>query len=197
MTIFPTAYFGSISYFKSLCRAEFPLIEAKEHFMKQTCRTRCSILGANGEQQLSIPVFRKNGSKTAIDEVEISSAEQWQKIHWKSIESAYASAPFFEDYDRELKELIFQEETNLLRFNALVTEKVFALLDISFTCNFTEKFQGANKKNNLCSHDFELPAPIKPYFQVFSDRDEFKPNLSILDVLFNEGPMARNWLLDN
>lgn len=193
MDLFPTAYFGSIAYFRALVNAKNPIIETKEHFIKQTCRSRCTILGANGIQQLSIPVIRKNGSKTSIDEVEISD-ENWQKIHWKSIESAYASAPYFEAYDREVKALIFQKETNLLKFNQVITEEILSLLDLDFTVNFTEKYSAETCKKNHLAIDFEAATPIKKYIQVFSENSQFHSNLSILDLLFNEGPMARNWL---
>lgn len=195
MDLFPTAYFGSIAYYRLLVEANQPIIEAKEHFIKQTCRTRCSILGANGVQQLSVPVIRKNGSKTSMDEVQVSSTDNWQKVHWKSIESAYASAPYFEAYDREIKQIIFHKESNLLRFNQMLTKECLSLLDISLEVQFTHQYSADVAKKNYLNFDFEASIKTAPYFQVFSEEGSFLDNLSILDLLFNEGPMGRNWLL--
>ncbi len=83
--IFPTSYFGNLSYYSALIKEFSIIFEAKEHFIKQTYRNRCEVLTGNGIQAISIPVIRKNGSKTAIDEVEISNDTDWKKDHWKAI----------------------------------------------------------------------------------------------------------------
>ena len=91
--IFPTSYFGNLSYYSALIKESSIVFEAKEHFIKQTFRNRCELLTGNGIQFISIPVLRKNGSKTSIDEVEISYDTDWRKDHWKAIESAYSNSP--------------------------------------------------------------------------------------------------------
>lgn len=197
ISIFPTAYFGNISYFQELVNSEEIRIEAKEHFVKQTIRTRCSILGANGIQQLSIPVIRPNGSKTTMHDVLISEVEPWQKIHWRSIESAYASAPFFEEYDKEVKQLIFQEETNLLKFNARIITEILKLVDFEKEISHTEAYEINKKMQDFRTVDFEAPLTMKKYIQVFGENNHFSSNLSILDLLFCEGPMARKWLINS
>lgn len=197
MDLFPTAYFGSIHYFREIYRATSPLIEVYETFPKQTIRTRCSILSSNGIQRLSIPVIRKNGSKTIIKDIEISCTEKWQKDHWKSIESAYASSPFFDAYDREVKELIYSDETNLLSFNKSITESIFSWLDIDLKLKETNAYDFSPPGVDFRSFDFESDLQTKKYVQVFSDKTNFTPNLSILDVLFCEGPMARNWIVNS
>lgn len=197
MDLFPTAYFGSIHYFRELYHAEQPLIEAHENFPKQTGRSRCSILSSNGVQRISVPVIRKNGSKTVISDVEISQTEKWQKDHWKSIESAYASSPFFEAYDQEIKELIYSNELNLLVFNSTITERLFSLLDINFELKKTSGYHFATNDKDLREFDFEAHHPCRKYIQVFNDKSAFIPNLSILDLLFCEGPMARNWIVNS
>ena len=87
--IFPTAYFGSISYYKSLFSFSSILIEGNENFIKQSLRNRCDIATSNGILQLSVPVRKINGSKTKSKVIEISNDTNWQKNHWKAIESAY------------------------------------------------------------------------------------------------------------
>lgn len=195
MDLFPTAYFGSIYYFSEICHSKRPIIEAHEHFIKQTGRTRCSILSANGIHRLSIPVIRKDGSKTEMADVTISTTEKWQKDHWKSIESAYSAAPYFDAYDREVKELIYQPEVNLLKFNAQITKKIVSLLDLDYQFEQTTSFVHSTEDVDYRSTDFEAPVECNPYIQVFSEKSNFSTNLSILDLLFCEGPMARNWIL--
>jgi hypothetical protein len=197
MEIFPTAYFGSIYYFKLLYQSQQPLIEAHEHFIKQTVRTRCTILGAKGIQRLSVPVIRKNGSKTEIDEVTIGQTEKWQKDHWKSIESAYASSPFFDAYDQEIKTMIYQQEENLIVFNKNVTQQLFELLDLNKEIDQTAAFIKTPETVDFRSFDFESSQKCKSYIQVFASKENFVPNLSILDLLFCEGPMARNWIVNS
>ncbi len=197
LAVFPTAYFGNIAYFAELAKSTSPIIEGKEHFVKQTIRTRCSIMGANGIQQLSIPVIRPNGSKTLMENVLVSETDPWKKIHWRSIESAYASAPFFEEYDQEIKQLIFQEETNLLKYNQRITEEILQLLDINLELGRTESYETTNELVDFRMVDFESPIDMKKYIQVFGDSNQFSANLSILDLLFCEGPMARKWLINS
>ena len=197
LAVFPTAYFGNIAYFRELVNSTAPFIEAKEHFVKQTIRTRCSIMGANGIQQLSIPVIRPNGSKTLMEDVLLSETDPWKKIHWRSIESAYASAPFFEEYDQEIKQLIFQPEVNLLNYNLRITEGILQLLDFNSELGRTESYETNNEINDFRMVDFESPIKMKKYIQVFGDSNHFSSNLSILDLLFCEGPMARKWLINS
>ena len=193
--VFPTAYFGSIAYFQALVHEQNVCIEAKEHFVKQTIRTRCSILVSNGLRYLSVPVVKENGNKTPMDRIRISYTENWQNDHWRTIESAYSSAPFFEHYEKEVKALIFSNEDNLLRFNEKITNTILDWLSIdSVTKQFTSEF--ANAEHDFRTFPFDDRLDIKKYTQVFEAENGFIPNLSILDLIMNEGPMARKWLLD-
>ncbi len=196
LSVYSTVYFGNYRYFKSLVQQEEILIEAKEHFIKQTYRNRCEILTANGIQALSIPVIRKNGSKTVIDEVEISYDTDWRKDHWRAIESAYSSSPYFDHYGMEVKELIYSEESNLLKFNNLIQKRILIWLDLSINTKFTSEYlvndQIADFRNGLNeSKSGELKQ--KSYIQVFG-HGPFIPNLSILDAMFCNGPMIRKEL---
>lgn len=193
--VFPITYFGNIAYFRELANSECPLIETKEHFVKQTLRTRCTILTANGELQLTVPVVRKNGSKTLMEDIEISYDTNWRKIHWKAIESAYSSAPFFEHYGMEVEELIFQKETNLVEFNLNITERILNWLSIDLTLERSTTYLDTDEVNDFRSNNFPSIEPIKRYQQVFAKKNEFIPNLSMLDLIFCEGPLARNWIV--
>jgi len=194
-TVFPIAYFGNINYFRELANANSPVIEVKEHFIKQTLRTRCEIMSANGILQLNIPVSRKFGSKTPMDEVMISYDTDWRKIHWKAIESAYSSSPFFEYYGMEVEELIYQEESNLVQFNLNITDRILDWLSIQKQNSISYEYQEVSDDIDFRKNDFQNGEPIKKYNQVFSDKYPFTPNLSILDLIFCEGPLTRNWII--
>ena len=194
ISVFPTAYFGNILYFRSIIEHSDVMIESKEHFIKQTYRNRTEILTSSGVQQLSIPVIRKNGSKTVIEEVEIAFDTDWRKDHWKAIVSAYSNSPYFEHYGTEVKDLIYQNETNLLKFNQNILERVFSWLGIETTTHFSEEFR--NSDTNISSSRTKESIPNKDkYVQVFGAPGEFEVNLSILDAIFCEGPMARQLLI--
>lgn len=194
-TVVPISFFGSCGYFQVIANAETLLIETKSHFNKGSISSRCDILSPNGIQQLPIPVVRKNGSKTLFDEVTIAHDIDWRKKMWKSIETAYSSAPYFDYYGMEVEELIYQKETNLLQYTLNCTLKIMEWLSLENQINFTTTYYQGNDKCDLRFSDFEYKGPFKPYIQVFNPTNEFIPNLSILDLIFNEGPMGRNWLL--
>ena len=194
--IFPKAYFGSIAYYKSLFSFPSILIEGNENFIKQSLRNRCDIATSNGILQLSVPVRKINGSKTKSKVIEISNDTNWQKNHWKAIESAYSSSPYFEHYEKEIKNLIFNDEINLINFNNKIYSTIAQWLgiktDISFTTEFNHNlnkeldFRNQFDKNNKIDKN-----TFTKYHQVFENEIGFIPNLSILDAIFALGPMAR------
>ena len=196
--VFPTVYFGNLTYYRALALHKEVLIEAKEHFIKQTFRNRCEILTANGVQALSIPVYRRNGSKTSIDEVEISYDIDWRKDHWKAIESAYSSSSYFEHYGVEIRELIFQNESNLLKFNKTIQDRIFAWFDFDLSTAFSTDYSIQEKDfRTILNQNTNLESTSKnKYIQVFSPSHTFVDNLSILDALFCLGPMARKLIVE-
>jgi hypothetical protein len=190
--IFPTSYFGNLSYYSALIQEASIIFEAKEHFIKQTYRNRCEVLTGNGIQAISIPVIRKNGSKTAIDEVEISNDTDWRKDHWKAIESAYSNSPYFDHYGLEVKELIYNQETNLLKFNEQIHKRICTWLGIETGYKLSNEFSSISDS----TYQFKENTSLKSYIQVFGDSNSFASNLSILDAIFCLGPMARK-LINN
>jgi hypothetical protein len=198
-SLFPTSYFGNINYFKTLASERNILIEGKEHFPKQTYRNRFEIISSNGVQSLSIPVNKINGTKTLTEDVEISYLGDWRKDHWKAIESAYSSSPYFEHYGVEVNELIYQNETNLLKFNQKIIERIINWLDIPSSINFTSEYTFSETKTNdfrdtLCSKKQNYNHHIV-YTQVFENQKGFTENLSILDAIFCLGPIARKLII--
>ena len=196
LTVFPIAFFGNVEYFKELAISSNPIFEVKEHILKGTIRSRCEILSPNGVQQLNIPLFRPNGSKTLIDQVELSAETDWQVKIWRSIKTAYSSAPFFDHYGMEVEELIFQKEKNLCRYTSNITERILEWLSIPVELNFSTEYMENSIIQDFRLSDFNSLKEMPFYQQVFSTGKEFNPNLSILDLIFCEGPMARNWILN-
>ena len=196
--ILNTAYLPPIAYYKSLLNATSVLIEHCEYFQKQTYRNRCNIYGANGILNLSIPI-QKRGVKTLTKDVKISYADNWQKLHWRSLQSAYRSSPFFEFYEDDF--VAFYESKKhifLIDFNAAILATTLKLLDKSIefknTTSYYKKYdEGVNDHRN---YNFQKLTPsdsntfVKPYIQVFENKHGFIPNLSIVDVLFNQGAMT-------
>ncbi|MEJ6617021.1 MAG: WbqC family protein [Crocinitomicaceae bacterium] len=198
MQILPTSYFGSIAYFKELAKYSLIQIEAHEHFPKQTYRNRCDIVGGDGVLSLSIPTKKPNGSKTATENVILPDEENWRIRHWRAIKSAYQSSAFFEYYSMEVEELLFNETNNLLIFNTAITQRVIDWLYLETKIELTKEFhpiQENDRRISLVQKD-EFQEKIKaPYIQVFPGYENFQLSLSILDVIFCEGPMARNLIL--
>lgn len=194
----PIAYFGSIAYFKELAKHEVVLIEFKEHFPKQTYRNRCDILGSDGIISLSIPTKKVNGSKTEISEVILSNDENWRIRHWRSITSAYQSAPFFDYYSIEVHELLFNESVNYFDFCMNITKRVISWLDLGTKIQPTAEFkpihEGDLRQSLVSKNNFQESYPC-PYIQVFPGVSKYTESLSILDAIFCEGPLARNLLI--
>jgi hypothetical protein len=191
--IFPIAYFGSVGYYQKLVEARNVCFELHEHYVKQSLRNRMRILGPNGVQELSIPVVKPNGSKTITGEIQLFQRENWQKIHWKAIETAYGSSPYFDHYGIEIHELIHQPETNLAIFNQQIHTRICSWLELPIDSSYTESYTISTD----AAHDFRnsmdiVQQNLKPYTQVFSPTGKFESDLSILDAVLNLGPMARN-----
>lgn len=195
MPVFPIAYFGSIAYFQELAKHRIIQIEAKEHFPKQTYRNRCDIVGSDGILSLSIPTKKKNGSKTATDEIELSNDENWRIRHWRSISSAYQASPYFEYYGMEVKELLMSDEKNFLKYQLNITQRILSWLDLEVEIETTKEFSPMKEQDfriDLVGKNNFQEIQSSPYIQVFPSDNNYKKSLSILDAIFCEGPMAHN-----
>ena len=191
--LIPISYLGPVAYYSAILKYEEIFIETKEHFIKQSFRNRCTIMGANGSQTLTIPKERKSSDKTLISDISISNQDNWQKSHWQSIVSAYNSSPFFEYYKDELLPFYNTKHNTLFDFNLKLSKTVLELMQVEKKLNFTSKFQKECNGLDFRSSKFILKNQ-EEYQQVFSDKNPFTPNLSILDVLFNLGPETTSYL---
>ena len=189
MNLFPTSYFPSISYFQAISYCQERAISGNELFVKQSFRNRCEILTGNGIQQLSIPIIKTDGSQSLTKDIQIVPTKSWKKDHWGAIKNAYQNAPYFEFFDREIYNLIYTNQKYLLDLNGEIINfilETFGLKKILLSDERLElktKLDYLNRINNS-----------KKYIQVFSDRFPFQSNLSVLDLIFCEGPMGRNLL---
>jgi hypothetical protein len=171
-----------------LARSEKPLWVKNERYTKQTLRNRCSIYGANGKIQLSIPVERLHGKETLMHEALISYAEPWQQIHWRSIKSAYGRTPFFEYYEDKFEALYKVETPDLLSFLENSNQVVLDILKIDKPKIFHGSMDVELQKSLDTMSDSAFYDPEKNYYQIFEDRYGFIPNLSVLDWIFQCGP---------
>lgn len=191
-----TACFAPVQYYSKILKAESVYIEQFENFIKQTYRNRYTILGGNGPIDLIVPVVKGRGPKTLIKDLQISYDTDWQRNHWRTIFSAYGSSPYFEYYADDLAPFFEKKFNFLLEYNLAIHKSLCELFEIDYNIILTEDFEKVpletdnyreriSPKVKTPSDPHFYPAP---YTQVFSDKLGFAQNLSIIDLLFNEGP---------
>jgi len=203
--ILSTSYLGPLQYYSKFLLHREVSFEQWENYQKQTYRNRCYIYGANGKQCLVIPVTVNSETKTPIRDVSIDYSKPWQKIHWKSIESAYRLSPCFEFFEDSLYRF-YEKGTHkkfLFDWNTGLMEVILDLMEINAVFTLTSGYNKApagyadyrasiHPKGRLSKPD---PNFISiPYTQVFESKHGFLPDLSIIDLLFNEGGHARDVL---
>lgn len=195
-----STYFGPIDYFAHIFQGEDISIEVEENYQKQTYRNRCSIYGANGKLNLNVPVTHNKtiGKRLKTKDALIANEFNWQKLHWKSLESAYRTSPFFEFYEDDLKPLFEKKHKYLIDLNFEILETLQDILQeewkISKTSEYIMSPTGSLDLRNEFSPKKETKIDIPEYTQVFSDKLGFIPNLSILDLIFMEGTNAESYL---
>lgn len=198
-----TAYFPPIQYFSKIVRFNKILIEQYESYGKQSFRNRCDIYGANGKLTLSVPVIEGARKKVLTKDIKIEYTTNWQKIHFKSIESAYRRSPYYEYYIDDIEPLFNKEFEYLLDFNNAIIDVINGILDISPNIEMTDDYivnvgdivdwrEGIHPKKSKIKIDNNFYTD--QYTQVFSDKGGFIPNLSILDLIFNLGPESIDYL---
>lgn len=193
-------YFPCIAWFAQLLRFDTVEIETQESFVKQSYRNRCYIQTANQVTALSVPV--KGSSKQPIDEIEIDYSQRWTDIHWRTIQSGYGNAPYFEFFENDIRNIFGAKPSRLLDLNNLVLTNCLKLLNIKINIEYSQTFEkqtecGIIDLRNSIRPNKTLPDLLefrpKEYYQVFGA--DFVDNLSILDLLFCEGPQAKSLLM--
>jgi hypothetical protein len=195
--IHPT-YFPNAAHFVAMLKADEIIFEVCDNYQKQTYRNRASIYGANGKLDLNIPVIYSQKNRQLYKGVKIFNAEHWQTQHLKSLESAYRTSPFYEFYIDDLMPLFTEEANTVMEYNFKCLKLVFECMQLPFKYSVTTNFE-RNPNNTIDARPLancrkEILQEFKPYAQVFDDKHGFLTNLSILDVLFNEGPNTELYL---
>ncbi|OFY85517.1 MAG: hypothetical protein A3F72_10105 [Bacteroidetes bacterium RIFCSPLOWO2_12_FULL_35_15] len=197
-TILSTAYLAPIQYYSKLKNYSNCVIEQFEHIPKQTFRSRCDIYSPNGILTLSIPLVKRN-QRQVIKDVKIANDYDWQKLHWRSLESCYRRSPFFEYFEDDLQGFYLEKKYEfLIDFNERIQQEILTLLKLktnySFTTEYLKTYSDADDFRNIISPKQPLsrdPDYIPPtYIQVFENKQGFISNLSIVDLLFNQGSRA-------
>ena len=191
-------YFPSIASFVTIAKAEHVRFEVCDNYQKQTYRNRMHIYGANGKMSLTVPVIFSQNNRQSYKDILISEDTNWQDLHWKSIQSAYSGSPFFEFYQDDLEPLFTSKQHYLLDFNFKCLKVIYDCLQHPFEFDTTKMYDKTVKDRMdyriLVDNRKEKEQKFKPYVQVFDDKHGFIPNLSILDLICNEGPNALMYL---
>jgi hypothetical protein len=193
-------YFACINYYLSLFASSDVKIEAFENYRKMSFRNRCVVTGSNGLICLSVPLKNGRDQKRLIREVKIDNRQKWQRQHWHTLFSCYGKSPFFEFY-RDAVELFFKKEfTYLFDLNLEILDWFRQTIKVPSEINLTGEFidnyppEIKDDRHRWLPKNFQEDKNFVKYNQVFEDRTAFQPNLSILDILFCEGPETNSIL---
>lgn len=195
MLFIPT-YFAPISQYVAIFKNAKIVFEVEDNFQKQTYRNRCHIYSTNGKLQLNIPIIHSKEKHRKTKDIRIDNSAFWQRAHIRSIETAYRSSPFFEFYQDDLKPLYESKQDFLLDFNLKCHEFIMNALQSEITYSKTTEYEVIPKitdSRNLSIAKNQKEFIFDSYFQVFNDKHRFLSNLSVLDLLFMEGPNSETY----
>jgi len=202
-----SAYWPNLQYFYYLLNHDFIIIEQFDNYQKQSYRNRTQILAANGPLSLFLPIT-KNLPKVLVKDIQISHVENWEHKHWGAIKSAYGKAPYFEFFADEIAALYETKHDSLLEFNLAQIACVFRILRIKKKIELSSAFVASPqevidmRETIHPKSEIAFDTPVgkilsQPYYQTFGEKFSFVPNLSILDLLFNKGLAAIDYLKQN
>jgi hypothetical protein len=193
-------YFPPIAFFAQFLKFETVFLDPTERFEKQSYRNRCRILTSNKVLDLTVPV-QKGKTQLTSGEVAVIYRDKWQQVHLRAIQSAYGRAPYFEHYFPQIEQIIKTEHKTIFDLGKGSIAWAARILNIEFRIlnneDADEFFDGRSaihpKIETETTRDFKLQTLNSSYFQCF-DHSGFVPNLSIIDLIMNEGPMSKAYL---
>jgi hypothetical protein len=199
MTILPLTYLGSTAYFARLLSGDC-IVDIHENWVKQTARNRLDIVTAGGVAALTIPVHAY-GAKIAVKDVRIDNSKRWQHAHWGSLVAAYRNSPFFDHYAERFAPFYERRFDWLVDFNVELTQTMLVTLGVGEdVLKLSEKYVEARSEEidlrpkKALRPEYETLI-LPPYTQVFADRMEFIPYVSIIDLLLCESAPQATRLL--
>ena len=196
MLLTPTSYFAPLAHWAEAIHLGQWQWEAEENYQKGGFRNRCQIAGPNRVELLSIPLVKGKHQSTPIREVAISYQTDWVRHHRLSIQTAYGRAPFYEFYAEEIFALLEKKPRLLWELNWSLQQQMMAFLQLSFPFTATEQFIPVYEEavQDLRGRKAKSTFEIQAYPQLFQDRFGFQSEVSILDLLFCQGPAAGAYL---
>ncbi len=196
-------YFPCVAYFACWDNFDGMTLEGEENFQKQSYRNRCYINGPNKVQALSVPVVHEK-INIPIREMKIDNSKPWKREHWQSIQTSYGNAPFFEYYEFYFKDLLSGDYDLLWDLNHDILTKCLELTGLKKIERVSENYlkivpDGITDLRNALHPKKQIFPDIlfqaSPYYQVFGK--DFVENLSIIDLIFCEGPRAKSIISDS
>ena len=197
MILIQPTFFSPISQYIAIAKATSIIFEVEDNFQKQTYRNRCYIYTAEGKQLLNVPIQHTKGTKQKTKEIKIDYKDNWNKLHLKTLKTAYSSSPFFEYYIDDLYTIFEKNYTFLLDLNLKCHEIIMDFLQLETTFSKTTAYNKHSEIKDYRHLAIAKGAPnynLERYIQVFEQNKGFIANLSILDLIFMEGPNALNYL---
>ena len=192
MVILPVTYLPDIEYISRLINAgDDYIIDCGEHYIKRSARNRTQIMSANGVLTLTVPVVNANRPQTPMARMQIDYSKPWQHQHWVAIMSAYRSSAYFEIIAEQLECFYTEHHTSLIEFNIEILKVILRFMGYNKPLRLSESYiEAAEGDIDLRSKKRQSDFVTPHYFQLFSDRIPFAENLSVLDLIMSEGPMA-------
>ena len=192
--------FAPISWWAQIIDAELITFDKAEHFEKMSYRNKYRISGANNPIQLSIPLINGREQRSAMMNVQIFNGDKWQVQHWRTLVSVYKQTPYWEFYEESLRAIFDKPYTSLVEFNDDTFKCIAKHLKLKMSTDEIDQYTAEADSNTLdlrrlkATGNAEELNDFPHYYQLFEDRVGFLPNLSILDLLFSEGPHAASWI---
>jgi hypothetical protein len=193
-----TAYLPPVEYISLISQADEVLVELEENYLKQSYRNRCYILSAHGPQLLSVPVCLGTQHKTPLKEIRIDYSKRWQQVHLRALTASYSASPYFQFYFEYIEKIISKKTDFLIDLNMELTETVIKILKLNIrltqTTHFESVGEAANDFRYKISPKKKSQFIVKEYMQVFNTFNRTDHRLSIIDLAFNMGPEALDYL---
>jgi len=197
MILLQPTYFSPIIQYVGIVKSSKIIFEVEDNFQKQTYRNRSNIYTSQGKLALTVPIQHNKSIKQKTKDVKVDYKDSWQQLHLRTLTTAYNSSPFFEFYIDDLLPIFEKQTTYLLDLNLKCHQFIMDALQIKVPAIKTTEYQPEVDYldlRKLAIAKGGIQFQLERYIQVFEENHGFIPNLSILDLLFMEGPNALNYL---